>query len=466
MLKTLGSRYGVAALTSLRSFATDLMDLTSLDEFNFSDKTKELLRKRGFTGLTSIQREMFKPIFERKNVVGQDITGSGKTLAYILPIMEYFREQKLIPKKKSASPYTLVLVPTRELVVQTVQEFYGVMHFPKEYYVKPMFGGVTLQRVYYPPGPEIIVGTPGRVIDNIERKRLPLDNIRTFVVDEAHRMMENNFMDDLEKVYNSIKESCKALPQLVMLSATFPEFIMEQVKCFCGEDYKFINLAKDLTNRTPKTVNHFVFNVAKDKRPEMLSQLFEKYVGDSSKKVIVFANTKIGIKELFDKSKIKGSQMLYGDMKQYDRLTVFNDFRKGRINVLFATDVAARGLDIPNVDLVIQLEPPQDPDLYIHRAGRTARAGKLGMVISVWNNLREKNTLGQIEKSAGITFRELEYNEDTGEIEETDKKHSFIERSEGGRQTKSYWDSGSSSEGRKRPRYNSRKVFDDFEFKF
>eukprot|EP00826_Nyctotherus_ovalis_P016383 TRINITY_DN14739_c0_g1_i3.p1 TRINITY_DN14739_c0_g1~~TRINITY_DN14739_c0_g1_i3.p1 ORF type:complete len:341 (-),score=114.99 TRINITY_DN14739_c0_g1_i3:89-1111(-) len=340
------------------------------------------------------------------------------------------------------------------------------MHFPKEYYVKPMFGGVTLQRVYYPPGPEIIVGTPGRVIDNIERKRLPLDNIRTFVVDEAHRMMENNFMDDLEKVYNSIKESCKALPQLVMLSATFPEFIMEQVKCFCGEDYKFINLAKDLTNRTPKTVNHFVFNVAKDKRPEMLSQLFEKYVGDSSKKVIVFANTKIGIKELFDKSKIKGSQMLYGDMKQYDRLTVFNDFRKGRINVLFATDVAARGLDIPNVDLVIQLEPPQDPDLYIHRAGRTARAGKLGMVISVWNNLREKNTLGQIEKSAGITFRELEYNEDTGEIEETDKKHSFIERSEGGRQTKSYWDSGSSSEGRKRPRYNSRKVFDDFEFKF
>jgi len=305
-----------------------------------------------------------------------------------------------------------------------------------------MFGGLPQQRINYKLGPEIVVGTPGRVMDNIERNKLKLSDIKTFVIDEAHRMMQNNFIEDLDYIYKYIEKSCKKLPQLVMLSATFPDYIIDQVSRFCGNNYKFINLAKDLTNRTPETVNHFALSVERSKRAEIVKSLFNKFVRDSSKKVIVFANTKAGIKELYDTCNIKMANLLHGDMKQIDRLLVYNDFRKGKINVLFATDVAARGLDIPNLDLVIQLEPPNGTDTYIHRAGRTARAGKDGTVISVWDTPLEKRRLGLIEKSAGVNFKELKFDETNGKVEETKESINFSSGIEEKKKLlRSYWNS-------------------------
>jgi ATP-dependent RNA helicase DDX21 len=326
-----------------------------------------------------------------------------------------------------------------------------------------MFGGLPSQRINHRVGPEIVVGTPGRVIDNIEKGKLKLTDIKTFVVDEAHRMLEDNFIEDLGFIYNHIKKSCKERPQLVMLSATFPEYIMSQIDEFCGKDYEFINLAKNLTNRTPESVNHFALNVERSKRPEVIRHLFNKFVTDTTKKVIVFANTKAGIKELHDSCGIKNAKLLHGDMKQMDRLMVYNDFRKGRINVLFATDVAARGLDIPNLDLVILLEPPNDTDVYVHRAGRTARAGKDGNVISVWDTPLERKRLGDIEESAGIKFKELKFDEIEEKIEETNRQVKFAHRSEEKKkQTRSYWGSNEKnerSEGKRQKREVDNSLF-------
>lgn len=301
-----------------------------------------------------------------------------------------------------------------------------------------MIGGINLQRMPF-SWTDFVVGTPGRVIDNIMNKRLDLSDIRTFVIDEAHRMIDSNFIENVDYIYTALKENCKTKPQLVMISATLSDYVKDQLSHYCGDNYKLINLVENLENRTPKTVSHYVLRVERKERPGIIPLLFNSLVEDSSKKVIVFANTKDGIREVFERAKIKNSQLLYGNMQQYDRLRVFNDFRKGRINVLFATDVAARGLDIPNLDVVIQLEPPNDIDLYIHRAGRTARAGKSGKVISVWDTLAEHERLGKIENLAGVKFRNLEYNEETGEIEKTDKVHKFSKSRNESKPRTSYW---------------------------
>ena len=322
-----------------------------------------------------------------------------------------------------------------------------------------MFGGMRSYKNFSRFGPDIVIGSTGRVMDNLQNNHLDLSKVKTFVIDEAHRMMENNFIDDLDFIHKFLIEHNKIKPQTIMLSATFPSYIQDRISEFCGDNYTFIDLAKDLKNRTPSTVKHFSLNIQREDRPKVLVEILKKYANDTSKKVIVFANTKIGIKELYQFCNLKTSRALHGDMMQYDRINVFRDFRNGKINVLFATDVAARGLDIPNLDLVVQLEPPQDADLYVHRAGRTARAGKDGIVISAWSDEYEKLELMRIEKSAGVKFRKMDFDEEAQTLEETEDIVSFIKNPKNNtnyKAKKSYWNYSSSRNNKSAKKFHNK----------
>jgi len=301
-------------------------------------------------------------------------------------------------------------------------------HDPNEFFVRVMYGGVPNSRnsrIKFPS--DIIVGTPGRLIDNINRGILKLDNLRTLVIDEVHQMMEKNFLLDLETIHEKILDQAQKSPQLIMLSATLPPELKRTIARFCDNKYKFIDLAQDLHNRTPPNIKHYVMKVPYGLRQKILSKILEKYASKKIQRSLVFANTKQWVKDLVEKISTIKVDGLHGDMPQIERQQVFRRFKKGRSPCIIATDVASRGIDIPNLDLVVQLEPSMDSDTYVHRAGRTARAGKEGVVISLWDDRDEALRLKKTMHDAGIKFIKIKFDEATDEIMETTEVERFNE---------------------------------------
>ncbi|GAA0162549.1 RNA helicase [Lithospermum erythrorhizon] len=373
-------------------------DGLEISKLGVADSIVKALAQRGITKLFPIQRAVLEPAMQGKDMIGRAKTGTGKTLAFGLPIMD--KIIKFNAKHgKGRNPLAIALAPTRELARQVDKEFYETSHDVDTLCV---YGGVPISRQMsaLDRGVDVVVGTPGRVIDLIKRGALNLSEIQFVVLDEADQMLNVGFADDVETILENIRQE----HQTMMFSATMPKWILKITNKFLKNPVH-IDLVGDDDQKLAEGIS--LFSVASDARqkPGILGQL----IADHGKggKVIVFTQTKRDADRLaYAIKKSFNCEALHGDISQNERERTLSGFRDGRINVLVATDVAARGLDVPNVDLVIHFELPNSSEIFVHRSGRTGRAGKKGNAILIYSPEQFRDVKG-IERDVGCRFTEL-----------------------------------------------------------
>lgn len=316
-------------------------------------------------------------------MIARDLTGSGKTLGFALPIVEYLRKNRLFGSGRAQA---VCLAPTRELALQITNTFLYLRSHPNEYQCVTVYGGTpiepqvrALQR-----GVDIFVGTTGRVLDHIERGNIDFSDMKTIVLDEADQMLRQGFKEDVEKILSKIRAVRKEL-QICLFSATVPDWVNELAREHMKPNLKMVDLCQDLRNKTAKKVQHLVIDCPFHKRVSVLADVITCYGGQG--KSICFTSTKAECNQLALTDKIKqGIEVMHGDIPQSQREITLQRFKDTKFRCLGATDVASRGLDIPHVDLVVQIEPPKDTETYIHRSGRTARAGNSGICVTFFND--------------------------------------------------------------------------------
>lgn len=353
-------------------------------ELGLSKETLKALSEMGFEEPTPIQTLVVPKIIDGKDIIGQALTGTGKTAAFGIPIVETC--------SKKIKPSALILEPTRELAMQVSQELNRIGKY-KKCNALPIYGGksIDVQIRAIKQGVNIIVGTPGRVIDHLDRGTLDIKNISYLVLDEADEMLNMGFIDDIEIIINRTPEN----RQTMLFSATMPQPILDIAKKYMISPEKIKVNTKDVV--VPK-VSQVFYEVRESEKIKALIRLLDV---ENPSLAIVFCHTKREVDEVATQLQETGfnAGALHGDFSQAHRDEVMNKFRSGRLDVLVATDVAARGLDIQDVTHVINYSIPQNPESYIHRIGRTARAGKSGMAITLVRP-REYRTLKLIEKTA------------------------------------------------------------------
>lgn len=365
------------------------------EDINLSREILRAVSDMGFEEMSSIQTQTIPILLEGLDIIGQAQTGTGKTAAFGIPIVENCDSQ-------DRRPQTIVLCPTRELSIQVAEEIRRLAKYKKDIFVLPIYGGQPINRQIntLKKGVQIVVGTPGRIMDHIRRKTLKLDNINMVILDEADEMFDMGFRDDIEWIMNGLKEE----RQTIFFSATMPDEIIKFAKQYQNQP-KIIRIAhKELT--VPKVEQYYV-ELKEDIKTEILSRLLDIY---NPKLSIVFCNTKKKVDELTIELQGRGyfADGLHGDLKQTQRDRVMNKFRSGNIDILVATDVAARGLDIDDIDMVFNYDIPQDEESYVHRIGRTARAGREGIAFSLVTK-RDIKRIKDIQKytSTKIMRKEL-----------------------------------------------------------
>lgn len=342
----------------------------NFNDFNIRSEIKEAIEDMGFTKTTPIQSMAIPDALKGTDIIGQAQTGSGKTIAFAVPILEKI----FIPDR---SPQAIILCPTRELCMQVADEISKAGSKIKKLKVLAVYGGQPIgkQTRVLKKGVHIVVGTPGRVIDHIERGNLDLIGIESVVLDEADEMLEMGFREDIERILSDTPHQ----RQTLLFSATIPKEVRQIAEAY-QKNPKFIKVSNKKKN-VPKITQYSFRCDIKDKF-DYLMRLIEAY---DVNLVLIFCNTKKSVD--YVKKHLKkhdfSADALHGDMTQQARDKVMNKFRNGNISILVATDVAARGLDIDGVDVVINYDVPQNNDDYIHRIGRTARAGKTGFAFTL-----------------------------------------------------------------------------------
>ncbi|NQD66466.1 DEAD/DEAH box helicase [Bacillus haikouensis] len=322
----------------------------------------------GFEEATPIQASTIPAGLEGKDIIGQAQTGTGKTTAFGIPMIEKI-------DMKNPNVQALVIAPTRELAIQVSEELYRIGS-DKRARVLSVYGGQDIQRQIraMKKNPHIIVGTPGRLLDHIKRRTLKLDNVETLVLDEADEMLNMGFIEDIE----SILETVPSTRQTLLFSATMPDPIRRIAERFMTDPEVIKVKSKEVT---VSNIEQYFTKVTEKEKFDVLSRLIDV---QSPELAIVFGRTKRRVDELSRALSIRGylAEGIHGDLSQARRMTVLKKFKEGRIDILIATDVAARGLDISGVTHVYNFDIPQDPESYVHRIGRTGRAGKKGMSIT------------------------------------------------------------------------------------
>lgn len=339
------------------------------EELEIDERILRAVEDMGFEETSPIQTEAIPAVLSGIDVVGQAQTGTGKTAAYAIPML-----QKIDPMLKK--PQAIVLCPTRELAVQVAEEIRKLAKYMSDIKVLPIYGGqeIVKQIKSLKSGVQIIVGTPGRVMDHMRRKTVKFDQVSMVILDEADEMLDMGFREDMETILTDTPEQ----RQTIMFSATMPKSIMEIAKNY-QRDAKIIKVVRK--ELTVENIDQFYFEVRPKNKPEILSRLIDLYAPKLS---VVFCNTKRQVDELISELKGRGyfADGIHGDMKQQQRDRVMDDFRNGNTEILIATDVAARGIDVSGVDVVFNYDLPQDEEYYVHRIGRTGRAGKSGIALS------------------------------------------------------------------------------------
>ncbi|MBF9140412.1 DEAD/DEAH box helicase [Hymenobacter properus] len=335
------------------------------DELNLSEEVQRAITEMGYEEASPIQAGAIPVLLEGRDVIGQAQTGTGKTAAFSIPIIEAVDAD-------SRDVQAIVLCPTRELAVQVSGEIQKLGKHKRGLAVVPIYGGSSYDRQFraLERGVQIVIGTPGRVMDHIERGTLKLDKTTKIILDEADEMLDMGFREDIEYVLSKMPEE----RQTVFFSATMSKPIMELTKKY-QRDPQLVKV-----NHQAMTVNNIeqsYFEVRGPQKKDVLTRVLDMY---NLKSTFVFANTKRMVDEIVADLQAKGyfAEGLHGDMGQQQRQNTLDKFRKGTLEVLVATDVAARGIDVDNVEAVFNYDLPADEEYYVHRIGRTGRAGKSG----------------------------------------------------------------------------------------
>jgi ATP-dependent RNA helicase DeaD len=389
---------------------------TNFSEFGISDQVVTSLSVMGFEEPTPIQKIAIPPALKGRDIIGQAQTGTGKTAAFGIPIIENKQ------KERGKNPYSIILVPTRELAVQVSQELNRI-GAAKGVFSLPVYGGqsIEIQIKNLRKGVDVVAGTPGRVIDHIRRKTLILKDIRIVVLDEADEMLNMGFIEDIETILREVPSE----RQTMLFSATMPAEIVEISKKYM---IKPKQIRVDAAAMVVPMIKQAFYEVREEDKIKALTRLIDV---EGPSLTLVFCHTKRAVDDVAGKLQQMGysAGAIHGDFTQSHRDEMMRMFKKSEIDILVATDVAARGLDIPDVSHVINYSIPQDPEGYIHRIGRTGRAGKAGIAITFvtpreYRQLRliERIAKTRIEKAKLPTreqVRKARENEIASELEET-----------------------------------------------
>lgn len=339
------------------------------DELEVNSKILRAIEDMGFEEATPIQAQAIPVVLEGGDMIGQAQTGTGKTAAFGIPMLE-----KVDPKDKHVQ--ALVLCPTRELAIQVADEIRKLAKYMHAVKVLPIYGGqdIVKQIRSLKAGVQVVIGTPGRVMDHMRRRTVKFDHVKMIALDEADEMLNMGFREDIETVLKEVPEE----RQTILFSATMPKAIQDIAKTYQKNAQLIKVIRKELT---VQNIEQYYFEVSQKSKEEVLSRLLDIY---NPKLAIVFCNTKRQVDSLTSALKGRGyfAEGLHGDLKQQQRDRVMESFRKGRVDVLVATDVAARGIDVDDVDIVFNYDLPQDDEYYVHRIGRTGRAGREGLAFS------------------------------------------------------------------------------------
>ena len=341
------------------------MEALRFDELNLYPQILRAIQEMGFEETTPIQSRAIPVAMEGADLIGQAQTGTGKTAAFGIPLL-----MKVDPHNKKTQ--AIVLCPTRELAIQVAEEVRNLAKYMHGVKVLPVYGGqdIVKQIRSLKGGAQIIIGTPGRIMDHLRRKTIKCEEVNTIVLDEADEMLNMGFREDIETVLEYIPEE----RQTMLFSATMPKPILEITKKYQKDAITIKVVKKELT---VPNIEQYYYDVKRKDKVEVLSRLLDVY---DPKLSLVFCNTKRMVDELTNALQGRGyfAEGLHGDMKQSQRDRVMNHFRNGNTEILVATDVAARGIDVDDVEAVFNFDLPQDDEYYVHRIGRTGRAGRTG----------------------------------------------------------------------------------------
>ncbi len=376
------------------------MQKIKFSDLPLSDEMQRAIADMGFTEASPIQSEAIPVALEGRDIVGLAQTGTGKTAAFGIPALEQI-------DSTLKHPQVLVICPTRELALQVTEEFTKLAKYKKVSCVT-VYGGDSIDRQIRAlrGGAQVIVGTPGRMIDHIERKTLKLDKIKIAILDEADEMLDMGFREDIEGILEQLPEN----RQTLLFSATMSKPIMQLTKRFQNDP----QLVKVVRNElTAENIEQIFFEIKLKAKVEVMCRLIDLH---HLKQIIVFCNTKVRVDEVVEAMIQRGydAEGLHGDMRQQARTQVMAKFRSGHANILVATDVAARGIDVSGVDAVVNYDIPLDPEYYVHRIGRTGRAGMSGKAFTLvvgkeFHRLREieQYTKKRIERGVVPTFTDV-----------------------------------------------------------
>lgn len=362
--------------------------MTNFNDLNLAAPILKTIIDEGYEKATPVQMQAIPALIDGNDVLGVAQTGTGKTAAFSLPLLH--RLSLVNIKAKSKKPRALILAPTRELAVQigkSIKTYGANLHLR----TAVVFGGSAIrpQIQNLNKGVHILVATPGRLLDLRRQGHVELDNIETFILDEADRMLDMGFIDDIKLISNAMPKE----RQTVLFSATMPKSLKGLIDSLLNNPVR-IEVAKTAT--TSKNIEQQVLFVAKDKKMDLLDELL---ADETKKRVLLFTRTKMCADKVI-KSLIQSNvraAVIHGDKPQRVRERALKNFSEGKIRVLVATDVAARGIDVDNITHVINYELPNEPDSYVHRIGRTGRAGALGVAIS-FCDMADRNFLRSIER--------------------------------------------------------------------
>jgi ATP-dependent RNA helicase DeaD len=364
------------------------MTIEKFEDLPLSKEFRRAVKDMGFEEMTPIQARAIPPILEGRDVIGQAQTGTGKTLAFGIPLLE-----KIRPKVKKLQ--ALILCPTRELAIQVAEELKRLLVHKREISILPVYGGQPIDRQIrvLHGGAHVVIGTPGRTIDHINRGTIKLSHVEIVVLDEADEMLNMGFIDDVEMIL----EKTPVERQTLLFSATMPKPILNLTEKYQKDPELIKVVHKQLT--VPHVEQHY-FEIREGMKLDVLCRLLDMHNLKSS---LVFCNMKKRVDEVVMHLQARGylADGLHGDMTQPQRDRAMNRFRKNACEVLVATDVAARGIDVEDIEAVFNYDIPQDEEYYVHRIGRTARAGKKGRAYTFVVG-REIYKLREIQSYASI----------------------------------------------------------------
>lgn len=341
------------------------MEHLRFEDMNISNEICRAVLDMGFEEATPIQSQAIPVILEGKDIIGQSQTGTGKTAAFVIPLLE-----RINPEDRRLQ--ALILCPTRELAIQVSEEFRKLLKYKDNIRVLPIYGGQPIDRqiAALRKGTQVVIGTPGRVMDHMRRRTIKAETVQMMVLDEADEMLDMGFREDIETILVKIPEE----HQTLLFSATLSPEILDITKRF-QRNPEFIKIVRK--ELTVPNIEQYYFDVKEKTKLDALCRIIDVY---DPKLAMVFCNTKKRVDDLVEMLQGRGyfAEGLHGDLKQAQRDKVMQKFRNGTIEILVATDVAARGIDVDDIDVVFNYDVPQDEEYYVHRIGRTGRAGKAG----------------------------------------------------------------------------------------